>query len=244
MPTLSDDQLNALWRAGVPLQSAWEAYATSEARERWGAIKRKSLLQTIVDGLESVAESDLSAHEKFQAGFAPFVSVASAQNGVRGELQAALLGQILDGHLFGFGFEPRRKLASLPVSVPTQVWQGRIEWDKGAVESGSLRFIEVRLITRQVRNEILERPSPVAQDAPPTRGRPAVGPHIEDACKALIAEGRIDPSRSAKSHFDLIRERLDQRADELPVPAGEISFETIRKHFAPHFRELKKNRKQ
>lgn len=244
MPMLSDDQVNALWRAGIPLQSAWEVYAAPEVNERWNAIKGKSPLQALMAGLEAAGESDMSAHERVQAGFGPAASVASEQLGLKDEMRDAVLGQIREGHLFGFGFEPRRKLTSLPVSVPGHIWQGRIDWDRGAVELASLRFIEVRLITRQARNEILERPSPVAPEGVPTRGRPAVGPHIEAACKALISEGRIDPSRSATSHFDLIRERLDQFAEELPVPAGEISFETIRKHFAPLFKELKKNRKQ
>lgn len=244
MPTLSDDQLNALWRAGVPLQSAWEAYAAPDARARWEAIKGNSFLQAFVSGLEAISESDMGAGEKFQASLAPVASMASEQNEVRGAMRDALSGYIREGHLFGFGFEPPRKLASVPVGVPQQIWQGRIEWDKSTVELGSLRFIEVRLITRQARNVILERPSPVARESVPTRGRPAVGPHIEAACKALIAEGRIDPSRSAKSHFDLIRERLDQVGQVLPVPAGAISDEAIRLHFAPHFKALKAAKKQ
>ncbi|WP_343081442.1 hypothetical protein [Ostreiculturibacter nitratireducens] len=240
MPAPTDDQLKDLWRHGVPLSKAWETYAHPDLKERWDAIPKLSGLEVLASIINDTAEAGKPLHESLQGA----ADQANAMLAVKAEMQAAVLGYVRDGHLFGFGYEPPRKLASVPVAIPKAIFSGKCDWDSNALNLGGMQFISVRLTTRRYRNEILGRAHVVASKDAPAKGRPGVGKQIEAVCRALIAEGLVDPTHSAKSHFPAIRERLDRHVAELPIAPGAISDETIRVHFSPIFNALKDTKKQ
>jgi len=238
MTDITDQQLATLWRSSVSLSKAWETFAHPTRLERWKAAKSRSKMKAFEDAAPAAGESEQGILGVLSNALIPVAEIAKEQETVRAEMRVALIGFVRQGHLFAYGYEPPRKLASQPVALPLAVWSGRIDWSESRVSYAGLIFEQVRITTKRIRNEILERPNVVASPNTPKVGRPGVGPEIEVVCRQMIAEGLIDPSHSQKSYFPMIRERLDRKFPNLSVPAGHIKDQTIRNYFSPIFKEL------
>lgn len=146
-------------------------------------------------------------------------------------------------HLYGFGYELPRSLSSVPVAIPKEAWAGKCDWTNGTLTYRGLEFVDIRLTTNRIRNEVLERGF---VDKTPTNpaGRPGVGPAIKSAFHTLQNEGQIDPNASLLSHYPKIKAWLELNKPDLPVPPAHIYNETIRKYISPLFKDLSKTNKQ
>ncbi|WP_155846027.1 hypothetical protein [Celeribacter ethanolicus] len=148
-----------------------------------------------------------------------------------------ILSYVSSGHLHGFGYELPRSLSSAPVAIPKAAWAGNCDWANGTLSFRGLEFVDVRLTTNRIRNEILERG--VVDKTPTTpAGRPGVGPAIEEAFQTLLQDGQIDVSASQASHYPKIRAWLELNKPDLPVPPAHLSDKTIYKYFSPLFKGL------
>jgi hypothetical protein len=237
-------QLKELWRVGLPLEQAWLTYAHPDVKARWSDLAQKSALDGTKEALEEFGPLDMPAHEKFQRIFAPATAILTARTSLKDEMKAAILRYIEAGNLFAYGFEPPRRLASAPVALPKTVMLGEIDWEKNTVRHAGLSFEEVKLTTRRYWNEVCCTVDPVPPSTVRAKGRPSVGPHIVNAARALLSEGKINPEHSAKSHFPEIRTWLAQHSQDMPVPPLSLNDETIRRHFTQFFKELKNTNKQ
>ena len=244
MPTPTEEQLQELWRAGVPLQSSWISFAHPEIRKRWDSLPKTHPLVLLAQAAQTPAGAQTDPIGRLQAALEPVSKAAQERANLMREMRQAVLGYIRDGHAFAFGFEPPRKLASVPVAIPLSLWGGKCDWDNSTVTRHGLSFAEVRIATRHRRNEILGRANVTPTSALPIKGRPTNVPQITAACLALQADGKINPKHSAKSHFPVIRDWLDRHGSDLHIPPHAISDETIRYVFSPIFKDLKKTRKQ
>jgi hypothetical protein len=233
----TDAQLRDLYRAGVSLGQSWLKYAHPDLKARWDELAQQSAFDSFKSAGEAIAPLDMPALEKFQKMLAPANKILTARTAVRNEMEAAILRYIKAGHLFAFGFEPPRRLASVPVAIPKAAMSGKLDWDQNKVSFASLEFIEVRLTTSRYWTEIY-RSVQVPDPAKP--GRPTVGPDIEAAFHALHKAGEINITRSASSHYDEIRTWLAANKPSLPVDPNTLGNEVIRKNFMPLFKELKK----
>lgn len=236
----TEAQLRELWRVGVPVSQAWLTYAHPQKKAYWESLPKPFALQTLVEGLTEGAQAGLTIAQSLQDIGDATKPLADAKS----EMQAAILRYIGSGDLSGFGFEPPRKIASAPVMIPKAVWAGKLDWDKSTLSKTGLNFIEVRLTTRRYWTEIYRPNDLLPPPSVPAKGRPTVGPYIQQAAQALLSQGKINPALSAKSHFPAIRHWLSQHVQEMPVPPQSLNDETIRQHFAPIFNELRKTNKQ
>lgn len=239
----TNDQLNSLWRNGVSVRSAWVRYAVPALKERWEELQKSSAISALEDGMTKASAMEADAVTKIQMLLEGPQKILEARNTLRQNLQENILKYIAGGHLHAFGFEPPRRVASTPIAIPKEAWSGRCNWDEGKLSYSGMEFIEVRLTTNRIRNEILERGH---VDSTPMRapGRPSVKPDIEAAFHALNKAGEIDPMASQMSHYPKVRRWLELHRPDLDVPPGQINLETIRRIISPFFNELKKTKKQ
>lgn len=241
MTKTTDEQLFKLWRASSPLSKAWHTFARAEDRHKWKALAEASAIDAFAKGIEAAPESDDDGFAKLQKVLSDPQRILAERTAHRSRLQSDLLRYIQNGHLYGYGFETPRTLNSVPVAIPKRAWAGRIEWDKNTLTFESIKLVEVRLTTNRIRNEILERGT---VDTTPTQppGRPGVKQAIEDAFHALSSAGKIDPEKSARSHFPQLMDWLDKNRPDLEVPPAKMSPKTIYKHFSPLFKDLQKRK--
>ncbi|NOC85618.1 MULTISPECIES: hypothetical protein [unclassified Ruegeria] len=233
------NQLDRLWRSGFAMTQAWVVYAEPKLKERWEELQRSSAISALEDGMTKASAMEADAVTKFQMLLEGPQKILEARNTVRQTLQENILKYIAGGHLHAYGFEPPRKVASTPIAIPNAAWSGRCNWDEGKLSFRGLEFIEVRLTTNCIRNEILERGH---VDTTPSRapGRPSVKSDIEAAFHALHEAGEIDPTASQMSHYPKVRRWLELNRPDLDVPPAQMSDKTIHRIFSPFFNDLKK----
>ncbi|WP_170385464.1 hypothetical protein [Ruegeria atlantica] len=212
-------------------------------KERWEKLQKSSAIGALEDGMTKASAMEADAVTKIQMLLEGPQKILEARNTLRQNLQENILKYIAGSHLHAFGFEPPRRVASTPVAIPKAAWSGRCNWDEGKLSYRGMEFIEVRLTTNRIRNEILERGH---VDSTPTRapGRPSVKPDIEAAFHALNKAREIDPTASQMSHYPKVRRWLELHRPDLDVPPAQINSETIRRIISPFFNELKKTKKQ
>lgn len=242
-PEISDDQIKTLWKHGTLLSNAWVKFAHPDTLKRWQEVSAQSASESFVKAAETAPIERANFFESLAATIGPAAEIARAQSEVRKTMQAALVGYIKKGLVFAYGFEPPRTLASVPVSLPVSVWSGEIDWTQSRLSYSGLNFEQVRLVPFRVRDGLLQRPAPIKQTPAQKVGRPGVGPEIEAACRALIEAGKVDVTKSAKSHFAAIRQALRQHEEGLSVPPQHISDKTLSRYFTPFFNALKEGTK-
>jgi hypothetical protein len=238
------DPLDKLWRAGVPLSKAWLAYAQPDMKAEWTALEGKSALTALTTSVKQAGLQDKSDTSQSGASIQnllqPAQDILQARMNVTKTLQGKILDYIEDGHAFAYGFEPPRHLASVPVALPIGIWKGAFDWNTSTITYAGLSFVQVRVTTRRIREEILSMHKAAAVRSAPSKGRPSVAHHITAAGHALMAAGQIDVSRSARYHYPAIRQWLTENTNDLPVAPEDIHDETLRHYFSPIFNELKK----
>lgn len=240
---LPEGARKALWDAGVPLSKAWEAFAHPNLKAAWTEALGRSAITAMVEAAETDKEADGSIAEKLGRAFAGAQPILAERSALEARMKGDLLRYIAHGNLHVLGYEPPRRIGDAPVLIPAELWKGRCDWDRNKLSANSLEIIEVRLLTNGMRDTILDREPP--REAPVKAvGRPGVGGDIEAAFDALRAAGEIDVTRSAKSHFGAVRKWLHLNRPNLGIPAADISDETVRRHFSPHFNALKETTKQ
>ena len=240
MTKATDEQLLRLWRSSYALSRAAFIFASPEDQAKWKALKDVSAIEAFQAGAveASKGQPDFSA-AVIQAMKAPSKILRDRAEHTD-KLQQDVLKFIEGGLLHGFGFEPPRRLDSVPVPIPKRAWSDHIDWEKNSLTFESMQFVEVRLTTNRIRNEILER-GQVDKTPVNAPGRPGVRSDIEDAFQALKDTGSIDPKASQSSHYPRVRAWLERNRPDLDVPPAQMSEKTIHKYFSPLFNELKKN---
>ena len=240
MPALSEIQLVQCHKKGVALNSAWITYAHPELKSQWQALKQQSPLEALTKGAAATADDEGDILQKFSQALTEPSKIWRARAELEKQLKANILGYIKNGHLHGFGFEPPRKLASIPVAIPKEAWAGKCDWAAGTLHYRGLNFADVHLTTNRLRNEILERGH---VDTPETRapGRPSVAPAIEAAFHALLKTGDIDPAASQMSHYPKVRKWIELNHPDVPVSPAHMSDKTIQKYFSKLFNALKES---
>lgn len=243
MTKTTDEQLLRLWRSSYPLSRAAFIFASPEDQANWTALMDVSAIEAFEAGALEASQNqpDFSA-AVMQIMKGPS-KILRDRADHRDKLQQDVLNFIKGGHLHGFGFEPPRKLAAVPVPIPKRAWSGRIDWETNTLTFESMQFVEVHLTTNRIRNEILERGH--VENAPARApGRPSIRQAVEHAFEALHRAGKIDTGKSMKSHFPAVRHWLDLNRPDLPTPAAKLTDEGIRAYFSPRFKVLKETGKQ
>lgn len=243
MAEITKDQMERLHRSGAALSQSWLLYARPDLKTQWQELHQQSALEALSKGIEAAAEMEGDTATKAAHALAGPQAILSARGALERTLKANIQSYISDGHLHGFGYELPRSLSSVPVAIPKAAWAGKSDWNNGTLSFRGLEFADVRLTTNRLRNEILERGNVDKTPAKPS-GRPSLGPAITKAFKALNEAGKINPTRSQKSHFPLVREWLSTNDTGLSSDPSQITDEGIRAHFSILFNALRETRKQ
>lgn len=239
MTSHSIDQLKYLWRISVPLSCVWVEYGEPKLKARWEELQKVSAITAFDDAAQQVRDAECSPVEKMQMLWKKPQEILTAREEVERKLKQNILTYISQGHAHAYGFEAPREVANAPVYIPKSTWAGKVDWYERTLSHQGLEFVEVRITTNRIRNEILDRGN-VTVKAPTPAGRPTIGPSIQAAFKALEKSGEIDLSASQRSHYPKIQAWLELNAPDLNVPAAQISDKTIHKYFSPLFKDLKK----
>ncbi|ATG44238.1 hypothetical protein PhaeoP18_02294 [Phaeobacter piscinae] len=232
----------ALWQRGVRLNQAPYSFAPKADKEEHQRLHKVSAIDAMaasVDNLKAEGRYGPSALQEILEGPQKILSARAEWDD---RMRKFIVYHLKQGNLFGYGFEPPRRMDSQPVEIPASYWNGRIQWDKADLSSQGLKLIEIRVVSRQLRDTVLNV-SNEDRTAPPAAGRPTVGPAIKAAFTALQEAGEIDVDASQQSHYPKVRAWLKQNFPNLSVPAEEISDKTIQKHFSHYFNALRKSSK-
>lgn len=244
MTNHSEATLQKIWANGISMSRSWFAFAPAELKEKWNAAQNKSAMTAFEQGVEEAKMKDRPLAEIFMSGIVGSQEVMTERDKVRESLQTNIANHIKFGRLVSYGFEPPRSLSSVPAAIPPDVWKGHLDWVGSSLSGQSLKFIEVRLISPQKRDQLVDSTLLTAEMDKRQVGRPSIKLHVEQAFAALEKFGRIDVEQSAKAHFPLVREHMRKAHPEQYPENYKLGDEGIRSHFSPLFKRLKETRKQ
>lgn len=241
-----DDEFDptVLWNSAVPLSQAALRFAPAELRARWAELTKMSALSEGTKAMEKVAPRS-SLMDMLGACLTGMSSIMEPRGEVLRHAQGLLLEHLKKGRATGVGFEPPRRVRSVPIVIPERHWHQIVRWDSCEVLSGSLKFLDVRVLARPKPKPVILEPIPETQkigNVPSPRiGRPSIQHHVRAAFEAMNVAGQIDPERSARSHYAFVKQWINQNTS---CAADDLSDEGIRAHFSPLFKALKTDRKQ
>jgi hypothetical protein len=161
----------------------------------------------------------------------PLIEHQTASAKIREEMRRRLQSLLSTRRLYAMGFALPRSVNDAPNMVPSDLWSGKIDWDKSAVAANGLEFVAVRVLTVTTEDRALAVVQPALLPAPrPGRGRPPIAkPRIAEAYVALKRAGQIDFDEPMTAFYPKIRRYL---AIQYPTDAarlGVLSDEMIRK---------------
>lgn len=231
-----------LWEKGVQLNRSPRAFSPKAEKQEYDRLHSLSAMEAFSNAAEQASETGLTGWEAFNASMSSARAITSARSKWDERMRRFVHHHLLHDNLFGYGFEPPRKMDSQPLEIPKVCWNGHIGWEKNTLASDGLEFVHVRLLTKETRLKLLDLS--VQTTTVIKAGRPSIREHVKEAFDDLLANDLIDPSVAAKNHFELLRKWLRAHKPEAGYTSTKPSDEGIRAHFSPLFNELKKNRKQ
>lgn len=219
------------------MSRSWLVFAHPELKTQWTALQQQSALDTISQNVKEAAEIEGDLQAKVTHAFSGAQAIHSARGELEKKLKSNVTSYIEQGYLYAFGYELPRTLSSTPQPIPSEAWAGKCNWSESSLSFKGLRFVDVSLTTRDIRNTILNRG---VVDKTPTNsaGRRGVESAIKAAFNELNKAGEINPKKSMSSHFPKLREFLEQNYPDLPVPPARLKKNTIYKYFSPLFKDL------
>lgn len=236
MPTLPDD-LMALWSGAHSMYGAPMSYAAKELRARWQSLEAESAMDRLRAGGAAVRDTEKPFHEKFQLAFAGVQELLGQRAAVMTQMRKALLHHIGTGSLLSFGFEAPRRVRDMPVALSPAHLSGQLLWDKGEIKAQSLHFVEVGILSAAKAEAILRgRLEEIAPPTGQTYGRPSSVKDIQDAIRAVIEAGKLDPKATMRSHYPMIRAWLREYRPTAVAASVGPSDEAIRRVFGPIFK--------
>jgi|GEM_PF-921510 len=214
----------ALWRTACPLKQAPMRHGPPSAAEEVAELLAdppvvrwvKAFSENVTDGRETSEAFQQADHD------------SKRLEKLKDLLRRQVRGRLRRGELVGLGFAAPRAANAKPEPVPTDVWAGRIEWDKDTVEGNGIRFDGVRIAKAE----------PEASQRGP--GRATLENEIVTAFDSLMASGRIDFSKSLTWHYPRIRETvLSMYPGIVSDPEEGMSPQTLQRHLGRRFKDAK-----
>jgi len=226
-----------LWQSATPIQIARTKYASPELLQSLELLPKVS----IMDELQKVGVANLNNGSLIQAmneATQTAVAATDKHNDIQKQIDQDFFNALVTGQFRSFAFELPRSLTSIPVELRPEHWTAYPNWQTGEFKANGLHLIELRVLKA-------EKVADVIGSAETTKvGRPSIEPHVTAAFAELNRLGKIDVSKSAVSHFPLIREWINRHDPKQELNALHLGKEGIRAHFSPLFKALKKTRKQ
>jgi hypothetical protein len=235
---------NDLWDRGTCLNRAPYAYSPKSEKEAYKRLHDVSAIEAATKAAEETQASGTTGWEALNAIIDASNPILSGRTEWNNRMREFVLHHLERGNLFAYGFEPPRRLDSQSIQIPATYWKGNIQWSKASITAQGLEFVEIRILSKQLRDKLTAEQSTRAELDKRQAGRPSIKLHIHEAFSDLKNSSNIDINLPAKSHYPLIREHMRNTHPDLYPKDRKLGDEGIRSHFSPLFNELKKNRKQ
>ncbi|NKX37371.1 hypothetical protein HGG70_05405 [Rhodobacteraceae bacterium R_SAG4] len=232
-----------LWERGYRLNKSAYLFSPAAERDNYDRLHSIDYMSMANDAAKAALLVGKNARDTGMAATQAASDLAKARLDWRNRRQGVVLNGLQNAQLIAYGFEPPRRMDGQPVEIPATYWTGRVQWDECKLTVQGLEFIEIRIVTPQVRDEVL-KPSKIETPEAQATGRPSIKPLIEEAFHALLSDGLIDPTKSAKAHYPVVRQWLQSNKPEAGANATSPTDEGIRKYFSPLFRDLRTTHKQ
>jgi len=235
------------WKRAHWLSRSAETYANHFFKEEWQAAVAhrgaKPSMKLFADSAIAAKSSGKSGMEIFNQALTEIAQKVRPRENLLDQAKIQILQHLKNGGLYhSYGFDQERTLDTEPVSIPSECWNGIINWSSDVVCFQSLKFREVRI---RFERAGVNSPSDQAGDTIPNKlGRPSFKEPILQAFNALYADGLIDTEAPIKSHWPLVRQYLSNNQMDLPKPASEISSETFRRYLSHEIKYLRETKKQ
>lgn len=235
MSNLTDEQYQQFWKHGYPLSKAPLTFARKDNKEAYESAMSESAIEASERALEELAASGKTGFEAFKSYIAKPTAVLTKQSKVRADMRTDVISWGSNKVLRAFAYQAPRQLNHAPVELPISVWSGKILWDESRIEVGGMQFVEVRLLT----NSMIKKVEAKYRSHLKPTGRPSIQEHLEACIEELVHQGSIDPSRSMRSQFDLIKERYKSYANAHKLEKDTVGNEAIRKILSPIINKMK-----
>ncbi|MRU14962.1 hypothetical protein FDP25_05915 [Roseovarius sp. A21] len=243
-----------IWKQATPARQARYMALSKDGRTELDRLLAQNAASAFMSDIERSLSKARSGVEAFQEAASELSIVVEARQALYKQGEARILAWLRKGTVVAVAYEAPRKLSDLPAEVPAEVICAAksLDWETGTLKVSGLHLVELRFLPSQYAEEIRAvvppatdvRASNQAETEPsePTRpvGRPAIGPFIEEAFRALLKAGEIDLSTSMTSHYPLVRKWLENVRPEVITQPGMPGDEAIRKTISPLFKDAKK----
>jgi hypothetical protein len=218
------EQKQSIWGLGVPLIEAMTKFGPAEYSAEFLKL-RVPPLTVFGNALQSMLENKPDAAEKMRAAQENTARYISLYHFLGGQVQEKLQ----QGKLVAVGFAAPREPTDAPMPIPSDLWEGKIDWEKSSAKSNGIEFFGIRVIDPSAGQIEVQ----TAQ-----QGRRSSKAIIESVFEALLDEGQIDFTKSQSAHFDLVRQRAQMQNPNLQGGEG-LNEKTLYKYLGPLFRSRK-----
>jgi hypothetical protein len=240
--TPKTNPLDDLWNSGMYLSRAPYAFASKSEKEEHKRLHSVSASELMAKAAEETAASGLTSWEVVNAMMGASNPILSARMEWSNRMRAFVLQHLITGSLIAYGFEPPRRMDSVPFHIPAAYWRGRIQWKDSKLTVQGLEFEQIRLVTLKARDQVLGVDANF-QSVTKKTGRPGYKDEIIRAFEALNAIGKIDTQSSLQAHYKKVSDWIELNVPEGERPTKPLSDNTLQRHLSPLFNELKKNSK-
>ena len=132
----------ALWERAIPLQSAWDFFATTEelenlrTAENWHPTMDQEKSPSFLEGVTRMAGAflELQANQR-KAGK------------IRDEFNERLLDELFNEELYGFGYPVEPSPARMPRRIDPAFWDGcDVDWEDGKAWLDNVFYNRIRIV--------------------------------------------------------------------------------------------------
>ncbi|MEP3321513.1 MAG: hypothetical protein ABJN40_10745 [Sneathiella sp.] len=210
------------WNKAISLQNAPLKFGDEAQAAAYRKYHQEQNGMMMLEKLISNIEGDAKGADIFEGLAVKTTSKLEILTSLRNDTKKRLLS----GELTGYGFQSPRNVQDAPVQIPSDLWNGRINWERDSLTSGSIKLESLR-IEELVSVEI----------AP--AGRPSRQEQIKEAFLTLADQGKIDFSKPKTACYETVRKWvLDHYPDEENGDKG-LSVKALEKHVNPLFDQEK-----
>lgn len=213
-----------IWRQGVSLNEALDEFCDRQACLKIQNLNKPQIPpQKKTPSITDVME--------------PIQQMLNYKSTVYGLKRDSLFKNIYSGKLIAVGYSCPRKSTNLPEEIPHDMWsEENINWGKSSIKGNGLEFVSVR-VAKKIRegiNSNNRKLIPNIEVVDKRSGRPSKWGLIIEAYNFLEKNGKINCSRTLKSHTKIIQETVRVLHPEIKDNKG-MQEETVRRAILDRF---------
>lgn len=247
MENIEQKELLKLWKKGKTLYESLFVLTDKSLLNNYN--KSQLELENQTNSFpEKESDSNISMLDGLQAVQKTINKYQGTRNATD-KLKRDLLNKILSEKLIGLGFESPIKSSDIPQYIPLYIWPQKIidfDWDNSSFSINGVKFINIKIIKNSelkkdnnLKNKKEEIKPPNIEIIDKPVGRPSRKQEIINAYNFLRDKGKIDYSKTFKSHITIIRETVRSLNPKLENDKG-LGDEAIRRT-VKHFFDQEKN---